>query len=467
MLRTRGSAGFMVWVLVVASACFGRTPAQAPAASASAVLAGELELAKQELARNEYDEAAARLNRLVNALPATDPVGGEARALLAKVYFELGAYAEALATAKQVAVSGPGGVAALEVRGVTELFQCAFEDATKDLWSLGGHDEAAASTWIGVLDAWLGQDAAAEQRLTDVAQRFGTADEAPLARFYLVQLYLWAGNQAAALRAADELDAASPGYFASLRGRAENWLQRGVHLMRTFFTYDTLSRLGYARGDLRQATSDNDRASAALNGMEQTDVGCAGHVPRLREAWSAWSDVLAAAAPPPDRDGDGTEDGEDGCPDEPETLNGVADDDGCPDSAAIEIRGNQILISSGFAIYFATGSDEILPTSQPVLGALVMVLTSPSFSWIRELRIDGHTDDVGDDAANDDLSIRRARAVVAALVAAGVSADVLDARGWGESRPLVRETTEEARAINRRVEMYVVDPPIFGGARGR
>ena len=46
--------------------------------------------------------------------------------------------------------------------------------------------------------AGLGQDAAAEQRLTDVAQRFGTTDEAPLARFYLVQLYLWAGNQAAA-----------------------------------------------------------------------------------------------------------------------------------------------------------------------------------------------------------------------------------------------------------------------------
>jgi len=169
----------------------------------------------------------------------------------------------------------------------------------------------------------------------------------------------------------------------------------------------------------------------------------------------------------PDRDGDGMDDTRDRCPDEPETFNAVADDDGCPDSAAIEVRGNQILVSSGFAIYFATGSDQILPESQPVIDALVTVLTNRDFGWIRKLRIDGHTDDVGEDAFNDDLSMKRARAVVAALVARGVPPAKLEARGWGERRPVIRATTEEARAVNRRVEMFVTDPPVFGGARRR
>jgi OOP family OmpA-OmpF porin len=95
------------------------------------------------------------------------------------------------------------------------------------------------------------------------------------------------------------------------------------------------------------------------------------------------------------------------------------------------------------------------------------VLTSPDFAWINRIRIDGHTDDVGDAATNDALSGRRALAVVNALVGAGVPIDKMEAYGWGEQRPVIRGTTEEARAANRRVEIFVVDPPVFGGARGR
>jgi tetratricopeptide (TPR) repeat protein len=353
-------AALAVWAGVLG--CFSRGPTQAPSVLAGNVLAGELELARQELARGEYDEAAARLDRLVRALPATDPIGAEARAVAARVQFDLGAYANALALARQVPSGGRGGTEALEIRGITELFTCAFDGAAKDLWSLADYDEATSLTWLGVLDAWLGRDADAERRLADVARRFGASEEAPLARFYLLQLYLWAGRQAQAVQTATELDAASPGYLASLRTRAENWVQRSTHLMRAFFTFDTLSRLADARGDFPQATADNDLASTALAGLERAGGGCATQVPRLRAAWDGWATVLASNAPVLDRDGDGIVDAEDECPDEPETWNGVADDDGCPDSAAIEVRGNQILVSSGFAIYFATDSDQMLPT---------------------------------------------------------------------------------------------------------
>ena len=70
------------------------------------------------------------------------------------------------------------------------------------------------------------------------------------------------------------------------------------------------------------------------------------------------------------------------------------------------------------------------------------------------LTIEGHTDDVGDAAANRALSERRAAAVKAALVASyGVGADRLEAQGLGSSKPAVQGTTPDARAANRRVEL--------------
>jgi outer membrane protein OmpA-like peptidoglycan-associated protein len=71
------------------------------------------------------------------------------------------------------------------------------------------------------------------------------------------------------------------------------------------------------------------------------------------------------------------------------------------------------------------------------------------------MRIEGHTDDVGDAFANLDLSQRRADAVRAYLIARGVEPDRLLAVGHGESRPVVAGTDEAARGTNRRVEFYV------------
>jgi outer membrane protein OmpA-like peptidoglycan-associated protein len=71
---------------------------------------------------------------------------------------------------------------------------------------------------------------------------------------------------------------------------------------------------------------------------------------------------------------------------------------------------------------------------------------------VSKVTVEGHTDDQGDDAYNQDLSQRRAQAVVDFLVAAGVPADVFVAVGYGESRPVVPKKTKKARAANRRVE---------------
>jgi OmpA-OmpF porin, OOP family len=102
-------------------------------------------------------------------------------------------------------------------------------------------------------------------------------------------------------------------------------------------------------------------------------------------------------------------------------------------------------------ILFATGSDRLRPESTPVLNEILAMLQAhPDLT----LQIEGHTDDVGDEAANQDLSERRAASVKAWLVeSGGVDAGRLATVGFGESRPAVEGTTPEARAQNRRVEL--------------
>ncbi|MDX2458130.1 MAG: OmpA family protein [Gammaproteobacteria bacterium] len=72
------------------------------------------------------------------------------------------------------------------------------------------------------------------------------------------------------------------------------------------------------------------------------------------------------------------------------------------------------------------------------------------------IEVVGHTDDVGDDAYNMDLSEQRAAAVTQYLIDAGVDASKIVAVGAGESLPIATNTTEQGRAENRRVEVLVL-----------
>ena len=67
----------------------------------------------------------------------------------------------------------------------------------------------------------------------------------------------------------------------------------------------------------------------------------------------------------------------------------------------------------------------------------------------------GHTDSKGSESYNQGLSERRAQAVTALLVAAGVDASIIDTSGMGETQPVASNDTEEGRARNRRVEVHV------------
>jgi outer membrane protein OmpA-like peptidoglycan-associated protein len=104
-----------------------------------------------------------------------------------------------------------------------------------------------------------------------------------------------------------------------------------------------------------------------------------------------------------------------------------------------------------YGIYFDFASAVITPESEPVLKEIAGVM-SKNPGW--KLKVEGHTDNIGGNAENLDLSRRRAAAVKEALVTKhGIAGSRLTTDGYGASRPKETNETLEGRARNRRVEL--------------
>jgi outer membrane protein OmpA-like peptidoglycan-associated protein len=104
-------------------------------------------------------------------------------------------------------------------------------------------------------------------------------------------------------------------------------------------------------------------------------------------------------------------------------------------------------------IYFEFDKDELMPRSFVELNKLLKIMReNPKLS----IEIMGHTDALGDDDYNLDLSRRRALAVVNFLLENKINTNRLRSHGEGESKPIASNETDEGRAQNRRVEFVVV-----------
>ncbi len=161
------------------------------------------------------------------------------------------------------------------------------------------------------------------------------------------------------------------------------------------------------------------------------------------------------AGPPPDgcpadTDGDGIVDDKDRCPSEPETVNGFQDADGCPDELPKAVKK---FTGSIRGIVFKTGSTAILPRSYSVLNKAVQVLKD--YPDLR-IQISGHTDSVGSEALNMELSRERAVSVRTYIVDQGIDPDRIEATGFGETRPTATNSTRKGRAQNRRIEFKIL-----------
>ena len=154
---------------------------------------------------------------------------------------------------------------------------------------------------------------------------------------------------------------------------------------------------------------------------------------------------------PLDRDGDGVPDNEDRCPDRP----GPASNKGCPE---IPAEKRKALNEATKYIHFAFNKATLTTDSYPKLDQIVAILNEyPDYS----LSIAGHTDSKGDDNYNLRLSYERAASARRYLLNKGIAAERLEARGYGETKPIASNATAAGQALNRRVDY---DPYLTGEA---
>jgi outer membrane protein OmpA-like peptidoglycan-associated protein len=190
-----------------------------------------------------------------------------------------------------------------------------------------------------------------------------------------------------------------------------------------------------------------------------------------------------------DRDGDGIPDQYDKCPDQPEDKDGIDDFDGCPEDDAdndgipdakdacpkepgppdpdpkkngcprfIHLEGGQVRVLQ--QVHFQTASATILPDSFPMLLEVAQLLkANPT---IKKMRIEGHTDNRGGADMNLDLSKRRAASVRTWLIEHGIDSGRLESEGYGLTRPIQTNDTDEGRASNRRVEFKITEEDMGG-----
>lgn len=158
--------------------------------------------------------------------------------------------------------------------------------------------------------------------------------------------------------------------------------------------------------------------------------------------------------PEGDLDRDGVLDYLDRCPDEAETINGYKDDDGCADEGPAQIvveEGRLVILET---IRFEPNSSKIERSSHGILDQIALTLRA--HDEIRGLEIGGHTDSTGTRGLNMRLSRERSRSVRLYLLEQGLKPGRVHARGYGPDKPIGDNNTEEGKAQNRRVEFLFV-----------
>lgn len=122
------------------------------------------------------------------------------------------------------------------------------------------------------------------------------------------------------------------------------------------------------------------------------------------------------------------------------------------EAAPVKVEENKFRLDK---VYFNTGESGLLAESYPQLdGLLQMMKESPSMSII----IEGHTDNIGDPEQNKRLSLERAYNVREYLIKKGIAGKRIQFKGYGDTKPIADNETEDGKKQNRRVEFVIVKP---------
>lgn len=121
-------------------------------------------------------------------------------------------------------------------------------------------------------------------------------------------------------------------------------------------------------------------------------------------------------------------------------------------------RGHEIILNMPGNVTFDTGKSAIKPNFYNVLNSVSLVLAEFNRTIVD---VDGHTDNVGSDGSNIELSRQRARSVAEYLASRQVDPRRLSMRGFGEAQPIASNGSTSGRSQNRRVEIRIA--PITAG----
>ena len=122
--------------------------------------------------------------------------------------------------------------------------------------------------------------------------------------------------------------------------------------------------------------------------------------------------------------------------------------------AVTQTQDNQLKLQIPSDVSFDTGRADIKSNLRPILDQFANGLSSQRNT---EVRIIGHTDNVGSDAVNDPLSLQRAQSTRDYLAAHGVNPSRVRTDGRGEREPIATNATADGRAQNRRVEIFLAE----------
>jgi outer membrane protein OmpA-like peptidoglycan-associated protein len=224
------------------------------------------------------------------------------------------------------------------------------------------------------------------------------------------------------------------------------------------------------------------------DGCPDTDNDQDGIVDKVDQCPNEPGPLDNKGCPVKDRDHDGILDHLDKCPDDPEDKDGFEDEDGCPDLdndkdgipdpqdacrdepgvadpdpkkngcprklSLVVVKKDRIEIKQ--QINFEFGKAVIKgKVSFEILDQVIQVLND--FPTIKKLRVEGHTDSVGNDAMNMKLSQNRSDSVRKYLESHGIEPRRLESSGFGETKPIASNATEKGRAQNRRTEFNIAE----------
>jgi outer membrane protein OmpA-like peptidoglycan-associated protein len=123
-----------------------------------------------------------------------------------------------------------------------------------------------------------------------------------------------------------------------------------------------------------------------------------------------------------------------------------------PPPPKAEVKAERIELQEKVNFEFAKA--ELLPASKTLLDEVVKIMNE--HPEIEKIRIEGHTDNEASDGYNMKLSNNRAKAVRAYLISKGIDGKRMEAKGFGETKPIASNDSPDGREQNRRVEIHIV-----------